>query len=72
MQPNQKPFQLSVKAVVVDGEGPEGIWDAHAFPLPIVPAVVAASAPARPVPTAGLDVLDTRFCAWFAQHLPAR
>jgi formate dehydrogenase major subunit len=60
------------RQVVVDGEGPEGIWDASAFPLPRVPAVVAASAAALPVPTSTLDVLDARFTAWFAGILPPR
>jgi formate dehydrogenase major subunit len=58
------------RQVVVDAEGPEGIWDAARFPLPGVPAVVAASPAVQPVPTAALDVLDRRFARWFAQLLP--
>lgn len=60
------------RQVVVDGQGPEGIWNAEAFPLAAVPAVVAASVAAPPVPTAALDVLVPRFDAWFARFLPPR
>ncbi len=56
--------------VTVDGEGPEGLWNAAAFPLPPVPAVASASAAHRPVATSGLDATNVRFDAWFEQRLP--
>jgi formate dehydrogenase major subunit len=52
--------------VTVDAQDAAGIWDARRSPLAAAgPDGAAVAPPLVPVATAGLDVLDARFGAWF-------
>jgi formate dehydrogenase major subunit len=52
--------------VAVDAPDATGIWDAARAPItPAGPDGAAVAPPTTPVATAGLDVLDARFDAWF-------